>query len=241
MRRTLGGVHQAERARFVRYPTDVGYGIDGAQHIGDMRDGDHAGALGYEAAQLVQVEPSLVGDAPDHDSRPLRARNLHPGQDVGVVFHFRDDNLVAFAQLAATPTRRHQVDTLRGASCEDDFGRLTRVQEAGDLFACRLEQLRRFGTDAIRAPMDIRIMVRIEVHQGVQHGIRLLCGRRVIQINQAAHFGMRLEEGELPPYLMRIQLQLYGCHGCSPSIEQSDMPDGPDRSDGMLYSNSTQT
>ena len=64
-----------------------------------MGEGEHLGALGEEAAEVDQVEPSLVGDRDPPQRRASAARELLPRHQVGVVLHLGDEDLVPLAEL----------------------------------------------------------------------------------------------------------------------------------------------
>ena len=51
--------------------------------------------------------------------------------------------------------------------------------------------------EQVNAPMDVGVVLRVIVHQGVDDRLRLLAGRGVIKINQRLAVHLLLEDGKV--------------------------------------------
>ena len=101
------------------------------------------------------------------------------------------------AEVLAPVGLRHQVDAFRRAAHIDDFARLGGVQEPLQLDARILVSLRGALAEQVNAPVDVGVILRVIVQQGVDDRLRLLAGRRVIKINQRLAMHLLLEDGKV--------------------------------------------
>src|SRR5258708_27861457 len=100
------------------------------------------------------------------------------------MLHFRQENDVSFANKFPAPCLSHQIDALSGSACEDDFI----CARGADVF-CNTPprlfvSLRRPRTQSMQSTMDICIFMFIKIAKRLDHGPRLLGGRRAIKIDQ---------------------------------------------------------
>ena len=72
---------------------DPGNRIDRPEHIGRVHDGDDL-ALGDDPVEIAQVQASGVRDRQPLERRAGAPRKLLPRNEIGVVLHLGDDNLV---------------------------------------------------------------------------------------------------------------------------------------------------
>src|SRR5690606_31708262 len=107
-----------------------------------------------------------------------------PGYDIGMVFHDGKDDLVALTYIGHAPAIRHRVDRRGGVGGEHDILHARRIQEATDGFACLFISICSRGGEEVEAAMDIRIFLAIGVRYGIQHCLRLLRRRAIVQIDQ---------------------------------------------------------
>src|SRR5690606_39531875 len=121
--------HQDGRPLPVGSLDDLGHGVDGAQHVGDVGEGAQPGLGGDEAVQVGHIEGpvGVHGDVAEAGAAP--AGGQLPGDEVAVVLHGGEEDLVPLPE-AGPVTVGHQVDGLGGVPDEDDLRRLPRVDEA---------------------------------------------------------------------------------------------------------------
>ena len=103
-----------------------------------MRDGDHFGPLVQQVFVLVDDELAALVHRDDADLRTAFLRRDLPRNDVGMVLHLRDQDLVAFFDETFAVSMRDEVDALGAAADEDAAIDVRRVDEAFYLFAGRL-------------------------------------------------------------------------------------------------------
>ena len=133
----LGAVDEDGGAAGVGFFDDFLHGIDGSQGVGDVGDGNHLGAIIQEALEFIHEQfPAVVHGNDAEDGPGLLAGHL-PGNDIGMMFHGREDDLVAGGEEFAAVTGGDQIDALGGAASEDDLAGFGGVDEAGDFFPRR--------------------------------------------------------------------------------------------------------
>ena len=149
LRDRLRGVDHDRRAVRVRRRGDLGDRVDGAEHVGDVDDRDDLGALVDQAGgePALDVEPALLGhvEPAQRGAGPL-GEEL-PRDDVRVVLHDGDDDLVARAQRGAERVGA-EVQRLGGVLGEDDLVAGRGPDELGQHGPRGLERLGRLGTRA---------------------------------------------------------------------------------------------
>jgi len=138
-------------------------GVDRSQGVGNMPEGDELGTF----AQKLFVGPSfeVAGFIQWHDDQfgaGLLAEHL-PGNDVGVMFHLGDEDLVIAADMLASPGLCHQVDRFGRIAGDDDFPRIRGL---------------------VHAAMDARVFIGVEVGHAIDDHAWLLGARRTVEKDQ---------------------------------------------------------
>jgi hypothetical protein len=110
-----------------------------------------------------------------------------------MVFELRREDRVARAEVREPPREADEIDRFGRVARPDDLGGLGRVDEARDLGARGFERFRGAFGEFVDAPMDVRVVVRVVVHERVDHGLRLLRGGGRVEIGEAlaARRGLR--------------------------------------------------
>ena len=155
-----------------------------AERVRHVRDRDDAGTIAEQ--RLVAVDAQLTLVRHRHNPQPgsaLVAQHL-PRHDVRVVLHHRDDDLVSRTNANASVGLRHQVDGLGCAPHKDDFLGLGRVQEAGGRFPRFLVGVGGPLAQQVHTPMHVRVLVRVVANQSIEHHLRLLRRRGVVEIDE---------------------------------------------------------
>ena len=131
--------------------------------------------------------------------------NLLPGHDVGVMVQFGDDHLVAGCQVLSAVGLRHEVDTLGGATHEDDLLARCGIDEALHLLAGLFIGIGGTGCQRVGAAVDIRIIVFIVIRYLVDHLDGLLRGGAVVEPYEVVAVHLLLQHGEVLLDLLRVQ------------------------------------
>ena len=100
-----------------------------------MRDGDEFRSLVQQSVVFVQHQFAGVVHRNHAQRRALFFAQHLPGNDVGVMLHRRDDDLVAGADELAAVAVHHQVDAFGRAANKDALLRVARVDESFHLLA----------------------------------------------------------------------------------------------------------
>ena len=114
-------------------PVDEDHGADGVRGLDEVAqrrqrpegvrhpgDGEDLRALRQQRFQARQVQQALVGQRDVPQGRPRVARAELPGDDVGMMLHLGEEDLVPLAQVSATPCVGDEVDRFGGPAVEDD-------------------------------------------------------------------------------------------------------------------------
>ena len=169
-----------------------------------MGHGHETGARSEEALVLVEEQFAAVvhRDDADDDAAPV-AQQL-PGDDVAVVFHDGEDDLVAFLHAGFAEGCGQEVDALGGAAREDDFVRGAGVQEAAHRLARCLVQLGGLLGEEVHAAVHVGIDGVVFVGNGIDHATGLLRGGSVIQIDERAAIDRAAQDGKVFPDFLYI-------------------------------------
>ncbi len=161
-------------------------GDDGAERVRDLGHRDELRARAEQARVLLEDHLAAVGDGHDLERRALLPRQQLPRDDVRVVLERREDDLVAGAEVLAAPRLRDEVDRLGRAAREDDLLGARRVEEPPDDVAGVLVGLGRAPGELVRGAVDVAVVAGVVARDRVDHGLRLLRGRGVVEPDQRA-------------------------------------------------------
>ena len=164
------------------------------EHVGNMGEGDQLVALGEQDLERIEVDPAVGGERADVDRGAGALGDELPGDDVGMMLEHRQHDAVAGSEMGARPALRDEVDAFGGAADEHDLLGACGADEVSGAAAARLEGERHLGRTLVDAAMDGRISLAIGAGDGVDDGLRLLCGGGAVEIGPA--FGDGREVGE---------------------------------------------
>ncbi len=148
-----------------------------------MRDGDELGARRQQPLELLEQQLAAVGDRRPFQHRTVALAMEVPGDDVGVMLHDRQDDLVALAD-AGEERIGDEVDRRRGVAREDDLIGAAGVEEAAHGFARILEALRRRVRQVVQPAMHVGVLEAIDVIHRVDDRARLLRRGGVVEIDK---------------------------------------------------------
>ncbi len=126
-----------------------------------------------------------------------RAASL-PRDDVGVVLHLGDDDLVAGLERMGEGVR-HQAQAVGGPAREDDLLAMTRADELLHAVARQLVQLGRLLAERVDRPMDVGVAALVVAHHGLDDLPRLLAGGRGVEVDHAVAIDHPVEDGKVGP------------------------------------------
>jgi hypothetical protein len=123
--------------------------------------------------------------------------NHLPWDDVGVVLHGGDENLVARLDESLAVTVCDQVDGLGGSANEDDFALICCAEEPLHLHARGLVGRGRARAEQMHGAVHVGVVGHVVFTQGLKHGARLLSSRGVVEINERLSMHLLVEDGEV--------------------------------------------
>ena len=129
VRNGLGAVDQHQRPGRVGHVDHLADRVDRAQRVRHVGEGDELGLQPEEHLEDVEAEDPVVGDRDELEIPVHFLDEELPRDEVGVVLHLGEDDLVAAADVLAPPRVGHEVDRLGGVAREDDLVRVRRIDE----------------------------------------------------------------------------------------------------------------
>ena len=190
----------------------------GAEGVGDVRDGHQLGTRRQHP--LVFVHHQLAGLVDGHDSEDdalFLAEHL-PGNDVGVMLHVGNDDLIAGAEVLFAERLGYGVDAVGGAAGEHDFVVIGGVEQALDLGAGTLVVVSGVLAEGMHAPVNVGVLGGVVAHQLVYDRLRLLRRCAVVEVDQRPAVDLLLQDRKIGPDFFRIET---GGHLHSPLIRHS--------------------
>ncbi len=181
VRHGLRGVddhHGADRVRGVRQPAD---GQLDAHDVGDVRRRDDARARPDLLGDLrIRERAGLLGIEID-EARARLAAGLLPRDQVGVVLHHGDGDLVAGFEHGGGEGLGHDVQALGGVAGEDHLAWVARADKARDLGAHLGDGLGGLDGERVQAAQRVCVHGLVELFLGGEHAGGALCGGGAIE------------------------------------------------------------
>ncbi len=158
--------------------------LPGAEHVGQLTDGQQTGAWADQALCGVQVDMAGGIQRQHHQAQAPALCQLLPRQQIGVVFQGADHQLIALVKMLLQPIGQ-QVERLGGAAGKDDFVAACGIQPGGDSLSCRLKRSGRPFAGQVLGTVHIGGAAGVIAEQGIQHGLRFLAGGSAVEIGLA--------------------------------------------------------
>ena len=201
----LRGVEHHRNPLRVGGVDDLAHRVDGAEGVRDVGHRHEARARSQHREVGVEIEHPVVVDRHHPELRPgLLAKEL-PRDDVRMVLHVGDDDLVALSEPWAHEAVRDEVDGLGGAARKDDLARIPGVEKAPDLLPGALVGRRRAFAQGVHAAVDIGVVVLVVVAERVDDRARLLAGRAVVEIGEGVAIDLLVERRKVGPNCLDVE------------------------------------
>ena len=210
---TLGAVDADQGAVGVRHAAELVNGVDGAQHVRHLGDGNQSGARPDDLGGVRHVQAAVGSQANVPDGGAGTPRHLLPGHQVAVVLQRGEDHFVAGFQVGQSPGVSHKVKRLGGVLGEDHFVEVG-VDELGNAHVCLLVGDGGLFAQDVNAAMDVGVGFLIVAADGVDDGLGLLGRRGAVEIDQRAVVDGAAEDRKIAPQRLdvegRLRLQRQG-------------------------------
>ena len=117
-----------------------------------------------------------------------------PRDDVRVMFHFRENDGVAFVEVGSSPSVGHEVDGFGGAAGDDHLVRVEALLEFG---AAGFVAFRRFPGEGVNGPVNVGVGFRIVGVHRIDNDLWFLRGGGVVEVDQPVAVDLALQNGKL--------------------------------------------
>ena len=160
------------------------YRIFGTQHVGYLSNCQQFCVAVDKLRKHVQFQRTVLIER-YHSQFCTGAFAEHlPGNNIGVVLHGRDNNVISGLHRAHSPAVCHEVDPFGGAAYKHNLFRRLRADKARHLTAHVLHAFGRFRAEGVYATMHGGITMAIQVRLGINNRIRFLGAGGAVQIRQ---------------------------------------------------------
>ncbi len=196
----LGAVDQHPRPIAVAQFDDLLHRRHRAERVRNLGRGNQLRPRPQQILEFRHQQITCVVNRRDFQDRTRLLRKHLPRNDIGVVFEMSDDDLVAGLQMLATPGIGHQIDRFGGAAHEDDLFVLRCADESPSRVPGLFVGVGRPGRQLVRRAVDVGVLVSVEVRQPVDHHLRLLGGRGVVEPDQRLPVDRLLQDRKVRPH-----------------------------------------
>ena len=201
MRSRLGAIEQDEGPRLVGPTGHVGHGINGAEDVRDVGESHEPGARREQATEGILVEHALAHHGNGlHHRASLPADHL-PRDEVRVVLHLRDQDLVAGLE-GQGERARHDVDAVGGAAREDDLLTDAGADEDADGISRGLVHLRGLLAQGVNGAMDVGVRLLVVALHRLEDLSGLLAGRGRVEVDEGLAVDDAPQDGKVGPGLL---------------------------------------
>jgi hypothetical protein len=164
-----------------------------AGHVGHLADGQQPTARRNKRRQEGDVGQAIGSDGQLHDPGAGLLCDHQPGNQVGMVLRFADDDFIAGPQARAKIALRHHIDGFGGAARPDDIFRGRGIQQRRHALAGIFIAFSQALCGGKLATMNVARAEAVKLVAGVDRGERLQRRRRAIKVN--AGIGQRRKLG----------------------------------------------
>ena len=173
---------------------NLGERCNGAEHVGDVSEGDH---LRLQLHQRIESVPEdLAGYVVNRNEFEVGIHltgDLLPRDEICMMLRLGDEHHIATAQVRFAPRTRNKVERLGSAAEHHQLARWN-VYIRSDARACRLIPVSRHLGKRVRAAMWVRIRGEEELRHRINNALRPLpcCG--AVEIVQRSTARLRLKD-----------------------------------------------
>ena len=159
-----------------------------------MDKGDDFRARTELARKVFEIYLARWSDV-DHDNkRASLLRRLLPGNNIGVVFHAGEQDLITRFQPALGQPVRHQIDPLGRPAHKDNIARRRRADKTRHLLPGAIIGIGRDLAQIMHTAVDIPVLLAVIAVNGLEDLARFLRGGRIVEVNQGASVDRRSED-----------------------------------------------
>lgn len=193
----LGSIHQHPGAGLAGQGAELRDGEAAAQGVGHLGQGHQFWSPGQQRPVVILVD--LTAGGWQHIDHRIGGRGHQlPGNDVGVVVAFHQQDTIPRLEPGTQVALCHQIDPFGGPPGPDDLPVAGGPDPLGQLLAHLFEAAGGLIRQAMCSPVHIGIATLVVVAEGINDRARLLCGGRIVQIHQGVSVHPGGQQGEIP-------------------------------------------
>src|SRR6266508_322090 len=158
-----------------------------------MAERDNLGPSRDHRPQTIEIDPAFARQLANPERRAPLDGELLPRDEVGVMLESCDYDLIPTLHVFSSPRGRDEIDGLSRPTGEDQTVAVGDSEEPRDPRSCSLVAIGRSNGQGVCAAMRIGVAGLVEVPDCVEYDIRLLRGRRRIDVMEAGIAGEQRE------------------------------------------------
>ena len=193
----LGAVDQHAGPVALGHLRHLRHGQNRAQRVRGMGQGNELRSRAQQGLVLLHHDLAPVGHGYDPQDGPFFFGDHLPGNDVGVMLERRENDFIAGLKELAAVGLRDEVDSLSRPPHEDDLFCGTGPKECLDLLAGLLVGVGCTGGQGVGAAVNVGIVVRIEIRDGVDHALRLLRRRGIVEPHERLAVDLLIQDRKI--------------------------------------------
>ena len=198
VRHALRAVHHAYRTDAVRFLSNGLHIIFQPEHVGNLRHGNDLRAFRDLRRDILLREIAVLREINVLErSAPALGHEL-PRNQIAVMLGNRDDDLIAGSDMMQPVAVSDEIQRLRRVFRKDDFLRPRHPDKLCRAGARRFINVRRLDRQGIRAAVRIGVASAVIPADGLDHLLRLLRGRAVVQISDRFVLHLPVQQGKIP-------------------------------------------
>ena len=180
-------------------------GIDRPQHVRGQRQRDDLGALINEPLRLslLEVEAAVISDVEPPQGGTGALTNDLPRNQVGVVLHHRNDDLVIRSETL-TQGVRAQIKSFRRVRQSHHFLRARRPDKTREAFPPTLISLGGLQPELVHGPCNVGVVTRVVLAQSVNDNLGFLGSVSRVEVRQRVIPHPGGQDGKVFPDLLDV-------------------------------------
>src|SRR5450830_2045847 len=119
-----------------------------------------------------------------------------------------DDDFITFSHMLGAPALGHQIDCFGGATHENDFIDIRRIEEASYAFACTFIGVGCTCRQFMRSAVDVGVFVFVERADPIDYRLWLVGRGSIVEPNQLAAVDAFLQNRKIASHGMHVEWRM---------------------------------
>ena len=183
VRHALGTVHHSHSPDAVSFLHDLPHIVLEPQYIGDLRDRNDFCTFSNRFLNILLRKIPIGFQIDVFERCAFGMGYLLPWHEIAVMLGNRKNDLIPCLHIRKAIAVRHEVQCLCGIFSENDFFFVFRTDEFRHALPRRFINVRCLHGKRVGPPMRIRVASSVVAAHGLDHRLRLLRCRSIVQID----------------------------------------------------------